>query len=45
MEFVTDIFSRFNEKWALLSADTGEDYNCMTVSSIAIVAPWPRITA
>ena len=32
MEFVTDIFSRFNEKWALLSAGTGEDYNCMTVS-------------
>ncbi len=32
MEFTTDIFSRFHEGWALLTAGTREDYNTMTIS-------------
>ena len=32
MMFNTDIFTRFHEKWALLTAGTLRDYNTMTIS-------------
>ena len=32
MEFQTDIFSQFNDKWALLCAGEGDDFNAMTIS-------------
>ena len=32
MQFETDIFSQFNDKWALLSAGTKENHNTMTIS-------------
>ena len=32
MQFQTDIFAQFNDKWALLSAGSMEDHNSMTIS-------------
>lgn len=32
MQFDTDIFSQFNDKWALLSAGTKDKHNTMTIS-------------
>lgn len=32
MRFETDIFSQFNDKWALLSAGKKENHNTMTIS-------------
>ena len=32
MQFNTDIFAQFNDKWALLSAGPAEDHNSMTIS-------------
>lgn len=32
MKFETDIFSQFNDKWALLSAGTKDKHNTMTIS-------------
>ena len=32
MQFETEIFSQFNDRWALLSAGTKEDHNTMTIS-------------
>ena len=32
MEFNTDIFSQFNDKWALLSAGSKDKHNTMTIS-------------
>ena len=32
MQFETEIFSQFNDKWALLSAGTKDDHNTMTIS-------------
>lgn len=45
MEFTTDIFSRFNEKWALLTAGTGTDYNCMTISWGGLGTLWGKPVA
>ena len=45
MEFTTDIFSRFNEKWSLLTAGTGTDYNCMTISWGGLGTLWGKPVA
>ena len=45
MEFTTDIFSRFNEKWALLTAGTGEDFNGMTISWGGLGTLWGKPVA
>ena len=45
MEFTTDIFSRFNEKWALLTAGEPEDFNGMTVSWGGLGTLWGRPVA
>ena len=45
MEFVTDIFSRFQEKWALLAAGTAEDYNAMTISWGGLGTLWGKPVA
>lgn len=42
MEFTTDVFSRFNEKWALLTAGTGEDFNAMTISWGGMGTLWSK---
>ena len=45
MEFITDIFSRFNEKWALLTAGTAADWNAMTVSWGGLGTLWGKPVA
>ena len=45
MEFTTDIFARFNEKWALLTAGTGADFNGMTISWGGLGTLWSKPVA
>ena len=45
MEFTTDIFSRFNEKWALLTAGVSGDCNAMTISWGGLGTLWGKPVA
>ena len=45
MEFTTDIFSLFNDKWALLTAGSMEGFNSMTVSWGGLGTLWGRSVA
>ena len=45
MEFTTDIFSLFNDKWALLTAGSMERFNSMTVSWGGLGTLWGRSVA
>lgn len=42
MRFETDIFSQFNDKWALLSAGMKADHNTMTISWGGMGTLWSK---
>ena len=42
MKFETDIFSQFNDKWALLGAGTKENHNAMTISWGGMGTLWSK---
>ncbi len=47
MEFITDIFTQFDKKWALLTAGSADDFNTMTISWGSLGTLWnkPVVTA
>ncbi len=45
MELTTDIFSLFDQKWALLTAGTKESFNSMTVSWGGLGTLWGKSVA
>ena len=47
IEFTTDIFSKFDKEWALLTAGTKENFNSMTISWGGMGTLWgkPVVTA
>ena len=42
MQFDTDIFAQFHDKWALLCAGSAEDHNAMTISWGGMGTLWNR---
>ena len=45
MEFITDILSQFDKKWALLTAGNEENFNMMTVSWGSLGTLWGKPVA
>lgn len=45
MEFNTEIFSKFNNQWALLTAGNKEDFNMMTISWGGLGTLWNKPVA